>query len=353
MTIKPGKRAFLRHSSSDSASYLPPPRLNYRSVSENFVYKSTNALNRKAPLPSDAIKHVSRLYTEFKNLSTFLNAKRNARSMIGETIRKSASENDLQAKEDALKKAKVLKEEITAMEISCSRLENELLELTLAIPNDTHPSSPLGPESAAITLATHGPACLPSSPSLDHLTVARKLKLIDMENASIVTGNSWYFLINEGALLELALTNYAMSVAIKHGFKPVTTPDVVRSDIARRCGFQPRDHAQLMQSYHIQSSSPSSPELILAGTAEIPLAGMFANQIFPSTTLPQKIVGVGHAFRAEAGARGADTRGLYRVHQFSKVELFAVTTAEESEGMMEEIRRVQEHILNGLDLPIR
>ncbi|KAE9400558.1 class II aaRS and biotin synthetase [Gymnopus androsaceus JB14] len=276
-----------RHSSSDSTSYLPPPRLNYRSISENFVYKSTNALNRKAPLPSDAIKHVSRLYTEFKNLSTVLNAKRNARSMIGETIRRSASENDLQAKEAALKEAKGLKEEITEMEISCSR-------------------------------------------------------------------TSWYFLINEGALLELALTNYAMSVAIKYGFKPVTTPDIVRSDIARRCGFQPRDHEQqLMQSYHLQSSSPSSPELILAGTAEIPLAGMFANQIFPSTALPQKIVGIGHAFRAEAGARGADTRGLYRVHQFSKLELFAVTTAEESEAMMEEMRQVQESILNGLDLPIR
>lgn len=274
--------------------------------------------------------------------------------MIGETIRRSASENDLETKTAALKEAKSLKEEITDMEASCSRLETELLELALAIPNDTHPSSPLGPESAAITLGTHGPPCIPSSPTLDHLTVAKKLKLVDMENASVVSGTSWYFLINEGALLELALTNYAMSVAIKNGFKPVTTPDVVRSDIARRCGFHPRDpENQLLQSYHLQPSSPSSPELILAGTAEIPLAGMFANQILPSTALPQKLVGVGHAFRAEAGARGADTRGLYRVHQFSKIELFAVTTAEESEGMMEEMRQVQESILNGLDLPIR
>ncbi|KAJ3786131.1 hypothetical protein GGU10DRAFT_267855 [Lentinula aff. detonsa] len=334
---------------------LPPPRLNYRSISENSVNKLTNAINRKAPLPADAIHKVSRLYTEFKNSSHLLNEKRNARSMIGETIRSSESRKDHEAKEIALKHAKALKDEIAEMETTCSRLESELLELALAIPNDTHPSSPLGPESAAITLATQGPDCLPVSPARDHLAVAKKLKLVDMENASNVSGTSWYFLMNEGALLELALTNYAISVAIKHGFQPVTTPDVVRSDIAQRCGFQPRDpsHPHHTQSYHLHSTSPSSPELILAGTAEIPIAGMFANRLFLSKALPQKIVGVGHAFRAEAGARGAEARGLYRVHQFTKVELFAVTRAEESESMMEEIRQVQDSILRELDLPIR
>ncbi|KAF8832156.1 hypothetical protein HHX47_DHR1000842 [Lentinula edodes] len=339
----------------DTSSMLPPPRLDYRSISENFVYKSTNAINRKAPLPADAIQKVSRLHKEFKSASSLLNEKRNARSMIGETIRSSACRNDTEAKENALKEGKALKEEIAEMETTCSHLESELLELALAIPNDTHPSSPLGPESAAITLATQGPACLPVSSARDHLVVAKKLKLVDMENASNVSGTSWYFLMNEGALLELALTNYAMSVAIRHGFQPVTTPDVVRSDIARRCGFQPRDpsHPHHTQSYHLHSTSPSTPELILAGTAEIPLAGMFADRLFPSKALPQKIVGVGHAFRAEAGARGAEARGLYRVHQFTKVELFAVTIAEESENMMEEIRQVQDSILRELDLPVR
>ncbi|KAJ3771984.1 hypothetical protein FB446DRAFT_789098 [Lentinula raphanica] len=346
-----------RHASSSAVadSMLPPPRLNYRNISENSLYKTTNAINRKAPIPEDAVQEVSRLYGEFKNSSSVLNEKRNARSMIGETIRRSASQKDVKAQESALSEAKLLKDEIAEMETTCSRLESELLELALSIPNDTHPASPLGPESAAVTLSTQGPACLPVSPARDHLKIAKKLNLVDMENASNVSGTSWYFLKNEGALLELALTNYAIAVAMDHGFQLVTTPDVVRSDIARRCGFQPRDlsHPNHSQSYHLQSTSPASPELILAGTAEIPLAGMFANRLLPSKALPQKVVGVGHAFRAEAGARGAEARGLYRVHQFTKVELFAVTKADESESMMEEIRQVQASILRGLDLPVR
>jgi seryl-tRNA synthetase len=150
----------------------------------------------------------------------------------------------------------------------------------------------------------------------------------------------------------MALTNYALSVAVKHGFTPVTTPDVVRSEIASRCGFQPRDNSDppVSQVYQIQSKSS---ELILSATSEIPLGGMFANKIFPETTLPLKVVGVGRAFRAEAGARGRDTHGLYRVHQFTKVELFAVTTQEESEKMMEEMQTVQTAILSGLGLPFR
>jgi seryl-tRNA synthetase len=107
--------------------------------------------------------------------------------------------------------------------------------------------------------------------------------------------------------------------------------------------------------YHLSDDSPSSshPELILSGTAEIPLAGMFANKIIPLEVLPRKVVGLGRAFRAEAGARGADTRGLYRVHQFTKLELFAVSQASQSDDMMEEMRRVQTEIFDGLGFPFR
>jgi len=143
-----------------------------------------------------------------------------------------------------------------------------------------------------------------------------------------------------------------LSIAVKHGFTPVTTPDVVRSEIASRCGFQPRDNSDppVSQVYRIHSKSS---DLILSATSEIPLGGMFANKIFSETTLPLKVVGVGRAFRAEAGARGRDTHGLYRVHQFTKVELFAVATQAESEKMMEEMKLVQTTILNGLGIPFR
>lgn len=333
---------------------LPHPRLDYRNIADNVVYKSTNAINRKAPLPANAVQSVVRSYTESKRISTSLNAKRSERAAIGETIRNAP---DPEAKQRVLETGKRLKEEIAELESQLAIIDTELLEVALAIPNDTHPSAPLGPEEAAITISTQGPDPLPPSPERDHVEICRKLGLLDLASGASVTGSSWYYLMNEAALLEIALTNYALSVAIRNGFTPVMTPDVVRSDIAKRCGFQPRDQADppVSQMYHLESpvTGSSSSELVLSGTAEIPLAGMFANKIFPPTNLPLKVVGVGKAFRAEAGARGADTRGLYRVHQFSKVELFAVTTAEQSEEVMEDMAKLQMSILSGLGFPFR
>jgi seryl-tRNA synthetase len=299
---------------------------------------------------------VARLYTELREVSATLNAKRNARSAVGERIRRSVDPTE---KETSLEEAKELKKEVIDLEAKLAHLDDQLLTLALAIPNDTHSSSPLGPESAAVVLSTHGPSPIPASPSRDHVSICSALGLIDLEAGATVTGSAWYYLLNEGALLETALTNFALSVAIKHGFSFVTTPDVVRSDIAQRCGFQPRDHDSdppVTQMYHINNqATPSSrhPELVLCGTAEIPLAGLFANKVLPPKSLPLRTVGLGKSFRAEAGARGADTRGLYRVHQFTKLELFVVTEEEQSEDAMEQMRQVQVEICDALGFPFR
>lgn len=343
-----------------ASTSLPKPRLDYRDISENVVFKSHNAFNRKASLPVGAVQTVARLYEEQKELSQTLNTKRHARSTVGDRIRGLAK--DPQKKQAALDEAKALKAEISELEDRAASLEEELHALALAIPNDTHPAVPIGPESVAITLSTHGPELVPASPARDHVAICRALDLIDLEAGATVAGSSWYYLKNEGALLELALVNYALSTAMKHGFTPVTTPDVVRSDIARRCGFQPRDpvDGSASQTYHLMHTADpgaaenhNHPELVLAGTAEIPLAGMLANRILAASELPLKVVGLGHAFRAEAGARGADTRGLYRVHQFTKLELFALSEEEKSGEMMEEMRKLQTEIFEGLGLSFR
>ena len=251
---------------------------------------------------------MAHLYEEQTTLSKDINAKRHARSTIGDRIRASASQPDV--KKSLLEEAKNLKTELTTLEEQLEDVQNRLLSLALAVPNDTHPDVPIGPESEAKVLARHGPPPIPATPSRDHVAIGRALDLLDLEAGALVTGNSWYYLKNEGALLELALVNYAMSIAIKHGFTPVTTPDVVRSDIAARCGFQPRDlnaDPPLNQMYHIAPTvAPSGTqakahaELVLAGTAEIPLAGLFANanKIMSAGELPKKVVGLGHAFRA-------------------------------------------------------
>ena len=330
---------------------LPQPKLNYRDISENVTSKSLNALNRKAQLPNDAVASVARAYIEWKQISNNLNAKRNARAVVGERIRRSTSNVEREA---AIFEASTLKAELRELETTLDKAEQDCLHFALSIPNDTHPKVPLGPETAAVTISTHGPTLIPHDPKRDHVAVSKHFGLLDFESASVVTGNSWYFLRNEAAILELALTNYAMSIAIQHGFTPVTTPDVVRSDIAVRCGFNPRDNSDppVNHMYHLSSTSPSSP-LVLSGTSEIPLGGMFANKVYSSLDFPLKFVGVGHAFRAEAGARSVDTRGLYRVHQFTKVELFAVTADDASENMMEEMLSIQKSILEGLGLSFR
>ena len=387
-------RIHARHRSTKSATTtttstaLPKPRLDYRAISENAVYKSHNAFNRKAPLPVGAIQSIERLYNRHKELSHLLNGKRHAQSLIGDRIRQaSTSSNDgggdvEDARRASLQAAKQLKADISQLEQDLSQIDTELFTLASAVPNDTHPLAPLGSSSAAVILSTHGPPTdrIPPTPRRDHLSIGRQLGLLDLEAGATVTGSSWYYLLREAALLETALTNYGLSVALNHGFMPVTTPDVVRSDVARRCGFQPRDTNTTnantpapSQMYHLApatvadhppnanadadaasaSASHSHPDLVLSGTAEIPLAGMFANKVLPLQDLPLKVVGLGRAFRAEAGARGVDTRGLYRVHQFTKLELFAVTRASESEEMMEEMRRVQIEIFSGLGFPFR
>jgi len=298
------------------------------------------------------------LYNRHKELSRDLNAKRHAQSLIGDRVREVG--NDEEARQAALQHAKELKSVVSQLKHDLAQVNDELFSLASAVPNDTHPLTPLGSESAAVTLSTHGPDPIPHTPLRDHVSICRDLGLLDLEAGATVTGSSWYYLLHEAAMLEMALTNYGLSIALKHGFTPVTTPDVVRSDVARRCGFQPRDNADppVSQLYHLSandSSSSSHPELVLSGTAEIPLAGMFANKILPLKDLPLKVVGLGRAFRAEAGARGTETRGLYRVHQFTKLELFAVSQAgqSQSEEMMEEMQRVQVEIFSGLGFPFR
>ena len=331
---------------------LPQPQLNYRDIVENVTSKSINALNRKAQLPNDAVASAARAYTEWKRISNDLNAKRNARAAMGERIRRSNS--DVERKE-AIFNASALKAEMKELEMTLDKVEQQCLHFALPIPNDTHPKVPLGPESAAVLISKHGPFQRSVDPKRDHLRICRHFGLVDFESASNVTGNSWYFLRNEAAMLELALTNFAIMIALRHGYTLVTTPDVVRSDIAVRCGFNPRDNSNppVSHMYHLSSTSRLSPELVLSGTSEVPLAGMVANKIYSSTDLPLRFVGVGRAFRAEAGARSVDTRGLYRVHQFTKVELFAVTAEDASEDMMEEMLSIQKYILEELGLSFR
>ncbi|KAI9279088.1 seryl-tRNA synthetase [Sporodiniella umbellata] len=301
----------------------------------------------------DCIYNVKNLYEEKSNLQTKANSFREARDQVNQFIRLAKSK---QERDEHINKAKHWKEQLRQTEEKLLKVESELIGQALLVPNDTDPETPIGPEDNAKLLKTVGtPRNNNDFPLKDHLTIAENLDMIDFEQAALVTGSKFYYLKNGGAWLEFALTQYAMHKAASKGFTPVIAPDIVRTSIAYSCGFQPRKK-ESSQIYDVTTPSTintTAPRLSLVGTAEIPLAGMFAQKTLKEEELPKKIVGFSHAFRAEAGHGSAEERGLYRVHQFSKVELFTVTTPSQSKDMLQDLRSLQEEMFEELGLCFR
>ncbi|KAI8329200.1 seryl-tRNA synthetase [Blakeslea trispora] len=301
----------------------------------------------------DSIYRVRDLYEQRQAIEHQTASLIQSRDRVNAQIRQAKTP---QERQEYIAKAKEWKDQIRQLQEQFARVDQALTTEALQIPNETHPDTPLGSEDQARILKTVGsPRTSTDAPLLDHVAIADQLDMIDFEQAALVTGSKFYYLKNAGAWLEFALIQYAMHKAASRGFTPVLAPDMVRTSIAYGCGFQPRK-SEASQIYDISTQSTvgtSAPKLCLVGTAEIPLAGLSAQKLYPEHELPKRIVGFSHAFRAEAGHGSAEERGLYRVHQFSKVELFTVTTPEQSEGMMEEMRALQEDIFTELGLCFR
>ncbi|CAG8472497.1 1006_t:CDS:1 [Funneliformis mosseae] len=336
--------------SQHTSSYLSP-HLNYKHFISNAKEISQNIINRN--IKDANIFTVCSLYEKFRNTTTELNALRSEHNELSRSANKTSFLSTEESRANFIEAAKKLKQRIQKEESKLIEIEKELLKEALKIPNDTHPNTPIGKEEDAKLIKRIGESTPPEGVTSlkDHLTLCKQLNLINLDQASNVTGSSWYYLMNEGALLELALIQYGIEKAIQKGFKPIITPDVIRNEFSDACGFQPRDDENLSQNYFI--SNESSQNLILSATAEIPLAGLYSNKILSHKELPIKLVGFGRAFRAEAGARGLETKGLYRVHQFSKVELFTLTGHDQSDRMFEEIIELQEEIYKDLGLCFR
>ncbi len=242
-----------------------------------------------------------------------------------------------------IERGRELKEEIAAIENEMVGVSEELEREARAIPNLIHPDVPSGVEGEGRVLDTIGAAPELPDDAPDHLEIGARLDLIDFDSAARVSGAKFYYLKNEGALLELALINFAMSRLVDRGWIPFATPDLARSEILEAIGFNPRGE-------ETQVYSVADTDLCLIGTAEITLGGLYQDQILRKEDLPMRLVGVSHCFRTEAGAHGAASKGLYRVHQFSKVEMFAFTTPEQSEAMHREMLEIEVEIFRDLGL---
>ena len=257
-----------------------------------------------------------------------------------------------QAKEDAERKALIeqgrrLREQKEAASKQQDDLEQEILALQATIPNLTHPDVPLGGEEDAKELSL-GKTNRPSFdfPPLDHVQLGEKHDLFDFEAGARVSGAGFYFLKNAATRLDLALQQFTIGFLSDRGFTPITTPDLALTAILQGIGFTPRGPET--QIYSVENS-----DLNLVGTAEITLGGMMAGQTVPFDELPIRLCGLSHCFRTEAGAAGRATKGLYRVHQFTKVEMFAFTSPASSEAMHDEMRRLECEIFDALEVPYR
>lgn len=269
------------------------------------------------------------------------------RGLIGEIESLRAEANKIAKEVRDRKRGRELKEKIKVKEKELAGVEKQLDERLLEIPNPPFDDVPDGAsdENNKI-LHTWGEKPAFGFDPKDHLALGNALDIFDFEAGAKVAGSQFYYLKNEGAFLELALVHYALDILRKNNFTLLFTPDLARERFYKGTGYLPRgDEAQ---TYEIEGE-----DLGLIATAEVTLAAYHADQILDEGKLPIRYAGLSHCFRKEAGAYGKESKGLYRVHQFTKVEMFVFANPEQSRAVHEELLNIEEEIFQGLGIPYR
>ncbi|HXY92035.1 MAG TPA: serine--tRNA ligase [Acidimicrobiia bacterium] len=239
--------------------------------------------------------------------------------------------------------AAALKEELSALDADLTVAEGALRALALELPNPADPSVPDGGENdAAVVRVVGDPG---DAPALDHAAFGDAIGFVNAERGAEVSGSRFAYLTNEAVLVELALLQWVMGILVREGFAPVAPPVLVREQAMEDAGFFPTDRAQV---YEVDGG-----ELFLVGTSEVPLSALHRGEIVDTGTLPLRYAGMSSNFRREAGTYGKDTRGIFRVHQFDKLEMFSYAHPDDSWNEHERILAIEEEIFTALRLPYR
>ncbi|GAB1457789.1 serine--tRNA ligase [Spirochaetota bacterium] len=315
--------------------------LDLRFIKDNLDAVKKNIGNRFMKADADL---VTSLYDTRNELLKRLEDERRARNDNAAAMK---GKIEAAIRDKLIAEGKRLKETIAAIEAEAegvlSRLDTELRR----IPNMAHPEAPVGKEDKDNTEVKRWgtPTSFDFEPK-DHVQLGQELDIIDFDSGTKVSGTKFYYLKNEGVFLELGLVRYALDMLTKKGFTPFITPDVAKTEILEGIGFNPRGEESNIYSVE-------GEDVCLVGTAEITLGGYYSDTIFSKDRLPLKMAGLSHCFRREAGAAGQFSKGLYRVHQFTKLEMFAYCLPEDSDRMHEELRLIEEEIFSGLGIPFR
>ena len=272
------------------------------------------------------------------------------RSLIGklEEIRAAKNKTGKLETEEERVKARIEKETMKLLEEELREVESSFTTHLLTAPNVPHSSVPVGKdESENVEIARWGEPKKFSFPVKDHIELAKSLDLIDFERGAKIGGSRSYVLKNEAALLEMAIIAYAMQKLTAKGFTPLITPALVKEFAFFGNGQFPWGREEV---YHLEKD-----DIYLAGTAEVPVTAYLSDEVVKEEELPKKFVAFSPCFRREAGSYGKDTRGIYRVHQFNKVEQVIITNNDEAQSLelLEELRKNSEEILQDLELPYR
>ena len=291
--------------------------LDRKFILENVEAVKLNCQNRNVPADVDRFVELETARREQQREVEALNQESNA---VSKSIGKCKTPEEKAAK---MEEGRAIREKIAGVRQTLDALEKELDQIQRGIPNMAHPDAPVGDDDGSNLAVAYGKTPVPTWPEgfkpLDHVELAEKLDLIDFEGGARVAGA---------------------------GFTPTTTPDLAKNDVLQGTGYIPRGNET--QIYSIENS-----DLSLIATAEITLGGLLANQTVDAEQLPMRLCGISHCFRTEAGAAGRASRGLYRVHQFSKVEMFAFCLPEQSEALHQELLQLECDIFDGLEIPYR
>ncbi len=319
--------------------------LDVKFVVANAEAVKENCRNRNTP--SDVLDDIDRVIELEGERREMLQSVEEIRRRQNEVAQATGKEPDPQKRSALKEEGKALKALAADEEEKLRILEGSLHLRLRRIPNLTHPDAPLGrTEDDSREIRKYGtPRTFDFKPK-DHVELGKELDLIDFETAGKVSGSGFYFLKNDAVLLDLALQQLALRNLIEAGFTPIITPDLARNSILEGIGFTPR--GEETQVYSLEDS-----DLSLIGTAEITLGGMHADDVLAESDLPLKYVGLSHCFRTEAGAAGRASRGLYRVHQFTKVEMFAFSTPESSGEIHAQMLAIEEGFFASLGIPFR
>lgn len=308
--------------------------LDIKFIRENRTKVEENCKNRLVDVDIDRLLGLDEEKRKSQTLADELRAKRNAGSKGKPT-------------QEQIEEMKKIGDEIAALDEKQRATEAELKDLLLKVPNMAHPDVRVSDDETdnPIIDVFGEPAKFGFEPS-DHVEISDRLDLIDFDRAAKVSGAKFYYLKNELALMEFALIQYVLDIAMKHGFTPFITPDLAKQEVLEGLGFNPRGEST--QIYNIENS-----DLCLIGTAEITLGGLHMDEILKEADLPKKYVAVSHCFRTEAGAYSKFSKGIFRVHQFTKVEMFQYVTPDKSEEAHQELLAIEREVFEGLEIPFR